>query len=510
MILMITLLVLQSFPEVHPYNILMIAPIDSLSHTRMFEELAKALAVKGHQVDLLSHFPLENLNMEGISHINLGSSNMFLNSFSVKLLGRSFIDIVDKMLFKPGHQQCLLLYNNPQFEKLKNATKKYDLFITEFFTSECVLPWAWHFNIPSVLVSTSLPLPWNNERFGVPDNPSYVPNYYGDFGAEMTLFQRAQNVWQYAVARYKFWRSMNQADQVARAFFGPQMPPLEEVAYNSSLLLSNTHFSIHDARPLPPNVIEIGGLHINPPKPLSKHLDKLLDGNPQGTIYFSIGSMFAAETFPDETLQGILDAFAQLPYDVIWRVNVANLSKNLNFSKNVHLESWVPQLDLLCDPRVKLFFSHGGIMGMQESIYCGVPILNFPIIADQRHNSRHAELMGFGLVLEDISTASILDACGTLLNDSKYAGNAKKASREFLDRPLSAADTATFWIEYVIRNQGAPKMQSYAKRLRWYQYYMLDLLVLVVTSLWALLYLLVLGVRFVLNRRRNQKKIKQN
>jgi len=37
-------------------------------------------------------------------------------------------------------------------------------------------------------------------------------------------------------------------------------------------------------------------------------------------------------------------------------------------------------------------------------------------------------------------------------------------------------DTAVYWVEYVIRHKGAPRLQSAAKQLAWYQYYLLDVI----------------------------------
>lgn len=53
-----------------------------------------------------------------------------------------------------------------------------------------------------------------------------------------------------------------------RKYFGVDLPFLDDIIKNTSLILVNHHFSLAFPRPLLPNVIEIGGHHIRSPKPL--------------------------------------------------------------------------------------------------------------------------------------------------------------------------------------------------------------------------------------------------
>lgn len=46
-----------------------------------------------------------------------------------------------------------------------------------------------------------------------------------------------------------------------------------------------------------------------------------------------------------------------------------------------------------------------------------------------------------------------------------YTSTVKKLSNVYRDRPLSPMKTAIYWIEYVIRHQGAPHMRSPAMDL---------------------------------------------
>jgi glucuronosyltransferase len=64
----------------------------------------------------------------------------------------------------------------------------------------------------------------------------------------------------------------------------------------------------------------------------------------------------------------------------------------------------------------------------------------------------------------------------------------KKLKRLILDQPISSSvDRATWWIEYVIRNEGTKHLNNKYKSIPWYQYLMLDVAVAVIAmSLTAL------------------------
>jgi len=53
----------------------------------------------------------------------------------------------------------------------------------------------------------------------------------------------------------------------------------------------------------------------------------------------------------------------------------------------------------------------------------------------------------------------------------------------FHDRPMSALNTAVYWVEYVIRNKGAHHLRSAAVDLTWYQYYLLDVIAFLIIIL---------------------------
>lgn len=73
-----------------------------------------------------------------------------------------------------------------------------------------------------------------------------------------------------------------------------------------------------------------------------------------------------------------------------------------------------------------------------------------------------------------------------------FSENIQKLSKLFLDRPLSALDTSSFWVEYIIKYGNV--LQSPALNLYWWQNCLLDIyafiLVIVITMLSIALFIL--------------------
>jgi glucuronosyltransferase len=76
----------------------------------------------------------------------------------------------------------------------------------------------------------------------------------------------------------------------------------------------------------------------------------------------------------------------------------------------------------------------------------------------------------------------------------RYRDKAQRLSRIYRDQPLTPLQTAVFWTEYVIRHKGAPHMRSAVLDLTWYQYFLLDVMVVLTLAVGSAL----LGVILIL------------
>lgn len=152
-------------------------------------------------------------------------------------------------------------------------------------------------------------------------------------------------------------------------------------------------------------------------------------------------------------------------------------------------------------PNVKVFISHGGLIGTQEAIFYGVPVIGVPIYGDQYNNLLQAEQIGFGKILEfhHICEENLETALNEVLTNDSYRIKAKDISVIFKDRPLSALDTAMFWIEYVIRHNGANYIKSPARDFNWIVYTMLDVYGAVFIFCIVFGYVILKSILFVIN-----------
>lgn len=153
---------------------------------------------------------------------------------------------------------------------LLHSNKKYDLIITEVFNTDCFLGFVHKFNVPFIAVSAAHIIPMAAERFGIPDNPSYIPNAFLSYEPQMGFTERLLNsITTLSLNLIRKYYYDPKHHRVATKYFGESLPSFDVLARNTSLVLVNSHFSfMGTSRPYPNNVIEVAGLHVKPPQPL--------------------------------------------------------------------------------------------------------------------------------------------------------------------------------------------------------------------------------------------------
>lgn len=272
-LLCLSVLVLLQVPEdALCARFLVILPTHVKSHFIMLEPYLKALIARQHELVVVSHFPQK----EPVAHytdisledsLTTSSSETGLSIEHVQSLKNPLLNAIN--LAKYGTHTCETVLSHPSVKKLIVSDEKFDVVVNEIFHTDCFLPFAYKFKAISIGISTSVLMPWANDRFGNPDNPSYIPNIFTPHSDQMNFIERIENVLTSVLYKiiYHFFSDCP-TQQLVREHFGQDIPDLAELAMNTSLLLVNSHFSLNAPRPLVPSVVEIGGLHIPKPKPL--------------------------------------------------------------------------------------------------------------------------------------------------------------------------------------------------------------------------------------------------
>lgn len=120
-----------------------------------------------------------------------------------------------------------------------------------------------------VCLSPMLPSATLSSSLGTPNNPSYVPSFWLHYSDSMSFTQRLSNAmmtWAEILSSNLMYRHTDQ-NAVDELFSYPghqNCPPLNTLIDSISLTFVNSHFSVSYARPYPPNVLSVAGMHMRP------------------------------------------------------------------------------------------------------------------------------------------------------------------------------------------------------------------------------------------------------
>lgn len=157
-------------------------------------------------------------------------------------------------------------------------------------------------------------------------------------------------------------------------------------------------------------------------------------------------------------------------------------------------------------PNVRVFVSHGGLLGTSEAAYCGVPMVVTPIFGDQPLNAKSIESRKMGKIVhyEDLTTENIKAAIEEALLPETLE-NAKKVSYDYRHRPIDVLKSAVWWTEHVAKQEGFPLGQSNYKNLSIFVYYSLDILLTVFIVILTLIFVIGFIIRKCIRSRASVK-----
>ncbi|CAL4150999.1 unnamed protein product [Meganyctiphanes norvegica] len=185
---------------------------------------------------------------------------------------------------------------------------------------------------------------------------------------------------------------------------------------------------------------------------------------------------------PEDTRLMLVKVLGSLKQRVLWKWDKDNME---DLPSNVKISKYLPQQDILSHPKLQLFMTHGGLHSTQEAFYNGIPVVGFPVLGDQSMNMAAVEKQGWGRVIKwkDITEEHLRETILDVLNNHRYRVEAQRQQRIALDQLITPQETVNYWVDYVIRHNGAKHLDSPIKWMPWYKLYNIDVWAVLISSL---------------------------
>ncbi|CAB3223476.1 unnamed protein product [Arctia plantaginis] len=453
---LLILFCVQLVPQVEPARILGIFPMPSISHQVVFRALMLELAKRGHELVIITPNPAlpKNRPPDNITEIDTSEAYQWISWIFKEfggVLKRGAIMDMDVALHDDllaGMLEIVIHeFNLPEVQKLlKDKSQKFDLVFLEAIGNYHLV--ASHIlNAPVILFSSFCGYPEHLEAMGaVSIHPLYYPNFFRQKMRNLSFLEKIRQTYiEYKI--YHIERIKRQKENEAlRKTFGPDVPSIEEMEKNVQMLFLNSHPIFSNNRPVPPSVVYLGALHLQPVKEL-----------PQ----------FDGEDLP-------------------------------KLSKNVKVQKWFPQRDLLVHPKIKVFVTQGGLQSTDEAIDSAVPLVGIPMMGDQWYNVNKYVELGIGEELDSYTMTAddLVNAVNKVIANESYKKNVERLRDVMRDQKETPLERAVWWTEHVLRHGGA-HLRAASAGVTWSEYLMADVIAVVTAVAILALALLVCACRVI-------------
>ncbi|CAH1786555.1 unnamed protein product [Owenia fusiformis] len=484
--------------------LLLPAPAGS-SHLSYFTAVGEELIAQGHQVGLIVTPYLKDkipksfketkssiyywdtkITPQDLSDASVGSLNSEANrekdAFEnfMKLAGKMRDDIVP------------FLEDADTIAKMK--AENYDIVIVDgFILGSYIYIVPYKLNVPFCTLIT----PFVAEFMGSPALPSFTPNLMMPYTQEMDLEQRIQNFFASVMFGRMMEHNLPSVDDSLIRHLVPERPPIRiipDLVKQSGRWLINSDPLMDYHRPIMSNIVQVGGLTIHPAKSLTKQFEDFVSKS-NGFIIVSFGSV--VNSIDDDVANKMIKAFKSIKYDIIWRYPGDN---TITVPNNVMISKWLPQNDLLANPKAKLFITHCGNNGQIEALHHGIPMLGMPFFGDQKQNSIRMEFKGYGIHMnvQKFTSDELENNINEIISNPKYTEKIRKASRIFKSQE-SPRKRAVAAIKHVV-DFGSDHLRPITVDMPLWKLWMLDIYASVAFGVFLILFIAKVILSFIFRR----------
>ena len=299
--------------------------------------------------------------------------------------------------------------------------------------------------------------------------PSVVPNKALGFTDQMTFLQRLLNT----LTEFMMY-FYDPCSFVDVNIYAPEKPyiSMHNLQAKALLWITMEDSILGYGAPSMPNVKQVSHMLTVTPKRLPHEFQFFMDNAKDGVVIVSFGSIL--QSLPPVIVDKLLKAFKKTKYNFIIRHPILNSGDQ----DKMLFSNWLPQYDLLCHKNTILFITHCGSNGQQESILAGIPMIGFPLFADQPYNAGRIVRKGFGLRLDlrNFSVEKLVSTIEEVITNPEYKLRAQKAAAIIQSQRVPPVEEAAFWINHVL-TFGGDHLRSFGQDIPLWQYLGLDVLV---------------------------------
>ncbi|XP_072037321.1 UDP-glucuronosyltransferase 2B7-like [Amphiura filiformis] len=392
------------------------------------------------------------------------------------------VEMMDGLFYR----QCRdLLEQDDVIKRIRDS--EFDLVLASL-GHVCPVLIAKHIDVPFVgLMQSFLPVAFAHV-YHQPVDSAYMPPAFTGWTDRMSFHQRLMSSLISILNWPSFWNeplTFPNFSQLKDQFNISRDKSLMRTMGDAELWFVMSHPALDYPRPVMPDTISIGGLTTKPSNPLEKKFEDFMQSSgDDGVLLFTMGT--TTQGANKEFANIFAKAFAQVPHKVIWKLSG---DPPEDTPSNVMVTKWLPQNDLLGHPKTKIHVSHCGLNGVYEALYHAVPIVCIPMFGDHHDAAARVKSKGIGVevALEGLTSAAVVDAVKTVMEDNRYRDNIQRLSAIYRDETLSPAHRCAYWMEYVVRHGSVKHLRSAAHHLNFAQYHLLDVLAVLLTLFAVLL-----------------------
>ncbi|XP_063913093.1 UDP-glucosyltransferase 2-like [Zophobas morio] len=462
-------------------NILGVFMYPSISHQMVYHNIMQELSLRGHHVTVVTPDPVNNPAFTNLTEIDIHCAYDLLEEKNVQKL--FFKDLTFYDITRNFFQLLEIIadreLSSPSFKKLLgDHNRTFDLILVELM-HPVMYALSGKFKAPVIGLMSMNIFNTQYDAVGNVNHPVLYPDFVINLPAgNMMLWEKVQSLAFFVWNRYYYQNVvLVKADKLVKKYFG-DLAYISEYENSVSMSLLNRHHQIQSLRPNVPAVVEILPLEYHSPKPLPNDLQRILDDAKTGVVYFSLGTNVRMSRLEPQIRENILQALAELPYQVLLKCDV-DLPK---LPTNVVIRNWFPQKDLLAHNNVKVFVTHGGLHSLEEAVSSQIPIVGIPFYADQPENVRKFVALGIGEQINptSITATELKEVIVKVAGSKMYKDNIRKVSGVVSDKPRSGLEDVIWWSEYVIKHGGAKHLKSSSVHMSWVTYFFLDVIAITI------------------------------